>query len=86
MLLDDVKALQRMLKFVEFVMSKHLFGPTVIMNSMNAASHRSTLKPLEENKVITKTMASKIAKSGLHYDHLKTAFERNGFDGWGCFG
>ena len=26
-------------------------------------------------------MASKIAKSGLHYDHLKTAFGRNGFDG-----
>ena len=26
-------------------------------------------------------MASKIAKSGLHYDNLKTAFERNGFDG-----
>ena len=60
--LGDVKALQRMLKFVESSMSKHLFGPTVIMNSMNAASHRSTLKPLEENKVITKTMACKIAE------------------------
>ena len=36
---------------------------------------------MEENKAITKTMASKIAKSGLHYDHMKTAFERNGFDG-----
>ena len=78
--MDDVKAFQRMLRLVESALS-HLFGPTVIINLVNAASHRSTLKPLEEHKAITMTMAGKIAKSGLHYDHLKTAFERNGFDG-----
>ena len=79
--LDDVKALQRILGLVESALSQHLFGPTVIINLVNAASHRSTLKPLEENKAITKTMAGKIAKSGLQYDHLKTEFERNRFDG-----
>ena len=26
-------------------------------------------------------MATKIAKSGVYYGHLKKAFERNGFDG-----
>ena len=26
-------------------------------------------------------MASKISKSGLNYEHLKMAFDRNGYDG-----
>ena len=83
--LDDVKALQRMLRLVESALSQHLFGPAVIINSVNVTSHRSTLKPLEEHKAITKTMAGKIAKSGLHFDHSKTAFERNGLMDWLLF-
>ena len=58
-----------------------MFGTSSIINSVNAGTHRMTLKPLEDTKAETKTMATKIAKSGLNYDHLKAAFERNGFDG-----
>ena len=52
---------------------------------MNAVTHRTTLKPLEDSNTITKTMASRIAKSGLNYDNLKTAFDRSGFDGIASF-
>ena len=53
----------------------------MIVHSMNAGTHRVTLKPLEDCKAISKTMGCKIAKSGLNYNHLKIAFERSGFDG-----
>ena len=74
--LDDVKALQKLTELVKPVLSKYMFGANLILNSVNAASHRITLKPLEDSKAITKTMASKIAKSGLNYDHLKMSCER----------
>ena len=48
---------------------------------MNAGTHRVTLKPLDDCKAISKTMACKIAKCGLNYNHLKITFERSGFDG-----
>ena len=79
--LDDVKALQKLTELVKPAFSKYMFGASVILNSVNAVSHRMTLKPLEDCKAITKTMASKIAKSGLNYEHLKMACERSGFDG-----
>ena len=53
----------------------------MILNSTNARTYRNTLKPLEDSKAISKLMATKIARSGLNYEHLKVAFERNGFDG-----
>ena len=73
--LDDVKALRKLLDLVRPVLPKHMFGTSVIINSVNAGTHRMTLKPLEDTKAVTKTMATKIAKSGLNYDHLKAAFE-----------
>lgn len=79
--LDDVKALQILTELVKPVFSKYMFGASVILNSVNAVSHRITLKPLEDSKAITKTMASKIEKSGLNYEHLKMTCERSGFDG-----
>ena len=60
---------------------KEIFDASIIINSVNAPGHRITLKLLKDSKAITKTMASKIAKSGLNYEHLKIAFERSGYDG-----
>ena len=34
-----------------------------------------------QNKVVSETMAKKIAESGLNYSHIKLAFDRNGDDG-----
>ena len=79
--LDDVKALQKLCELVKTALPKHMFGPSLIVNSVNAVTYQNTLKPLEDNNMITKTMATKIAKSGLNYEHLKRAFERSGFDG-----
>ena len=73
--LNDVKALKRLIELVRSKSPKHTFGSSVIVNSVNAATHRMTLKPLEDSKTITKTMAGKIAKSGLNYDHMKIAFD-----------
>ena len=61
--------------------AKNIFGSQVILNSINAGTYQNTLKPLEDSKAISKSMATKIARSGLNYEHLKVAFERNGFDG-----
>ena len=58
-----------------------MFGPSLIVNSVNAVIYQNTLKPLEYNNTVIKTMATKIAKSGLNYEYLKRAFERNGFGG-----
>ena len=42
---------------------------------------KKTLEPLLAVKIITDSMGTKIARVGLHYRHLKLAFDRNGFDG-----
>ena len=65
--LDDVKALQKLLELVKPTLAKHMFSHNIILNLVSAATYRLTLKPLEDSKSITKTMASKIAKSGLNY-------------------
>ena len=41
----------------------------------------ATLSNLVSEKVVTKTMAMKIAGSGLEYGHLKSIVDRNGLDG-----
>ena len=81
--LDDVKAVQKLLELVKPALAKHMFSHlnNIILNLVNAATYRLTLKPLEDSKSITKTMASKIAKSGLNYENLKTACERSGHNG-----
>ena len=79
--LDDVKALQKMTELIKHVLPKNIFGSQVNLNSINAGTYQNTLKPLEDSKAISKLMAMKIARSGLNYEHLKVAFERNGFDG-----
>ena len=48
---------------------------------MNAATNKLTLQPLLTRKVVSESMASKIATAGLTYDHLKLAHDRNGLDG-----
>ena len=57
--LDDVKALRKLLDLVRPVLPKHMFGTSLIINSVNAGAHRMTLKPLEDTKAVTKTMATK---------------------------
>ena len=48
---------------------------------VNAAQYKRTLQPLQVKKAVSDSMATKIAKAGLNFDHLKLAFERKGFDG-----
>ena len=79
--LDDVKALQKLVELVKSKFPENIFGPGVILNSVNAASLKTTLEPLLQGKVISNYMASKIEKNGLNYYHLKAAVERNGYDG-----
>ena len=79
--LNDVKALQELLELVKSTLPKNIFNLSMIVNSVNAETQKATLKPVEDCKAISKTMACKIAKNGLNYNHLKIAFERNGFDG-----
>ena len=63
--LDDVKALQKLCELVKPALLKEIFDPSIIINSVIAPGHRITLKLLEDSKEITKTMASKIAESGV---------------------
>ena len=79
--LDDIKALQKLCELVKPALLKEIFIASIIINSVIVPGHKITLKLLEDKKAITKTMASKIAKSSLNYEHLKMAFERSGFDG-----
>ena len=79
--LDDVKALQRLSELVKAAFPKYIFGPSVIVNTANSGIFKASLKPLEDCKALSKTMSMKIAKSGLNYNHIKSAFTRNGFDG-----
>ena len=79
--LDDVKALQKLSQVVMSAFPRYIFGATAIVNTANSAIFKATLRPLEESKAVSKTMSSKIAKSGLNYSHLKSAIVRNGLDG-----
>ena len=79
--LDDVKALQKLSQLVLSKFPSYIFHSSVIINSVNAAINKLTLQPLLAGKVISESMASKIATAGLTYDHLKLAHDRNGLDG-----
>ena len=79
--LDDVKALQKLSDLVLSKFSSYIFDSSIVVNSVNAPRHKLTLEPLVTGKVISESMANKIAGAGLTYDHLKLAFDRNGMDG-----
>ena len=52
-----------------------------IQYSKKKACLLQTLAPLLANNVVPKSMASKIAGSGLEYGHLKCVISRDGLDG-----
>ena len=79
--LDDVKALAKLSVLVKDKFPSHTFGASEIRNLVNATQYKKTLQPLQTKKALSDSMATKIAKAGLNYDHLKLAFERKGFDG-----
>ena len=58
-----------------------MFGPSVILNSANVATFKAPLLPLQKGKFISQSMAAKIVGGGLNYNHFKSAYERNGYDG-----
>ena len=78
--LDDVKALQKLSTLVQNKLPKYTLGASEISNTANMALNKESLLPLQADKAITNSMATKIARSGLNYSHLKLAYERNGFD------
>ena len=79
--LDDVKSLQKLSQLVTLKFPSYIFHSSVIINSVNAATNKLTLQPLLTRKVVSESMASKLATAGLTYDHLKLAHDRNGLDG-----
>ena len=79
--LDDVIALAKLLELVKDKFPSYSFGANEIRNLVNAAQYKRTLQPLQVKKAVSDSMATKIAKAGLNFDHLKLAFERKGFDG-----
>ena len=76
-----MKALQKLSKLVTHAFLKYQFGSSDILNTVNSGQFKATLRPLEDSKALSKSMSAKIARSGLNYSHLKSAFTRNGFDG-----
>ena len=78
--LDDVKALQKLSGLVSSKFPEYVFGPSVILNSANVAAFKATLLPLQKGKFISQSMAAKIARGGLNHNHLKSAYERHGYD------
>ena len=69
--LDDVKALQKLLGLVSSKFPEYVFGLSVILNSANVATFKATLLPLQKGKFISQSVAAKIARGGLIYNHLK---------------
>ena len=60
--------------FVSSKFPEYVFGPSVILNSTNVATFKATLLPLQKGKFISQSMAAKIARGGLNYNHPKTAY------------
>ena len=79
--LHDVKALQKLSGLVSSKFPEYVFGPSVILNSPNVAKFKAPLLPLHKGKFISQSMAAKIAR-GLNYNHLKSTYERNGYEGF----
>ena len=79
--LDDVKALQKLSQLVLSKFPSYIFDSGIIINSVNALRNKLTLQPLLAGKAVSESMASKIGRAGLTYDHLKLAYNRNGMDG-----
>ena len=79
--LDDVKALKKLCGLVKNKFPSYTVGITDVVNSANTSTYKKTLLPLQTEKAITDSMATKIARAGLNYTHLKLACERNGYDG-----
>ena len=79
--LDDVKALAKLSQLVQHKFPHYSFGGSDIRNLVNAAQYKKTLQPLQLKKALSESMATKIGRAGLNHDHLKIAYDRNGFDG-----
>ena len=79
--LDDVIALAKLSELVKDKFPSYSFGANEIRNLVNATQYKRTLQPLQVKKAVSDSMATKIAKAGLNFDHLKLAFEQKGFDG-----
>ena len=82
--LEDVRVLQTLfnLKTISSqVVLKHSFSLSYINKQLAFKSKKNTcissLQPLKNEKIISVYMAEKIAKSGIHYDHIKLAYARN---------
>ena len=79
--LDDVKALAKLSELVQHKFPSYSFDGSDIRNLVNAAQYKKTLQSLLLKKALSESMATKIGRAGLNYDHLKLAYDRNGFDG-----
>lgn len=89
--LEDVKALRDLLTHLkptdqQYDRNSFSFGHVSdsLEHHTRVAYNLPSLMPLVDRKVISKSMAQKMAGSNLNYHHLKLAFQRGGMEGIKC--
>ena len=65
----------------ESILAERFFFSVQQMTSHGVEARPESVEWLFKNNIISKAISKKITDSGLSYDHLKLAFERNGYDG-----
>ena len=85
--MSDVTSLQKLYAAsdCDSLLEKYSFttswGLDIHRYHLEAEKRIGSLQVLVDGKTLSKTMAMKIAGSGLKFDHLKLAFQRGGYDG-----
>lgn len=89
--LADSQALQRLVLHLEIsreMMMKHSFSVDFVIENDNygmlLSKNASSLKHLVDKNSLSKFTANKIAASGLYYDHLCIAHQRDPLNGIKC--
>lgn len=85
--LSDIQVLHKLTSTLvnTSILQRHSFSVPLVKESLAFHARKrdnlKTMKPLTTSKVISNSMAEKIAGSGLTLQHLTLAFRRGGIDG-----
>ena len=78
--LDDDKALQKLSELVSSKFPSYTVGIGDIENSANMQSNKADFVTLQTGKAVSDLMATKIARVGVKYTHLKLVTEMDLMD------
>lgn len=81
--LDDCKMLQLLVQStgkVDVLLANHLYGVSQV-TAHGVQPAQESLEYLVKQKIISKAMLRKFEITSITYEHLKLAFQRDGFDG-----